>query len=256
MTRIRIYKALSVFVFAFLYIFTALVILAGFPFLLVRAKTVVRFLMRAWAKGVFLIMGLKIEVRGRENAEKSSRFILVANHSSLFDIIAIVSLFPDVAWFGHERLMKIPVFREVLVLTDYIPMRKSTVSNTRLMVSELVEKSKSNNIAIFPEGTRTLDGKLNDFYRGFIILLRASDVDLLPVTLNGFYSLKPKNRSYIDFSSVLSATIHEPFTGKYLREKSDTEIVSLIKLKIESGLEEIPEVTSEEPKVVTLKSKS
>ena len=66
------------------------------------------------------------------------RYILLANHASMFDIMAIM--------------------------------------------------------AIFPEGTRTLDGKLNSFYRGFIHLLRTTEHDILPVTLSRFYKLKPKNR--------------------------------------------------------------
>ncbi|MFN8239703.1 MAG: lysophospholipid acyltransferase family protein [Bacteroidales bacterium] len=235
MIRISIYKVLSIIVFALLYLFTALMIIAGFPFMLLRAKGIVRSMMRFWATSVFLLMGMKIEVTGLENLLKSKRFILVANHSSLFDIIAIVSIFPDLAWFGHERLMKIPVFRQVLVLTDYIPMRKATIRNTREMVNQLIERSRKRNIAIFPEGTRTLDGRMSDFYRGFIILVRSTSTDVLPVTLNGFYSLKPKNRSYIDFSSKLSVIIHEPFSGEFLKSKSDGEIAGIIRSRIESA---------------------
>jgi 1-acyl-sn-glycerol-3-phosphate acyltransferase len=143
---------------------------------------------------------------------------------------------PDVAWFGHERLMKIPLFRRFLILTNYIPMKKATVRNTREMVSMLIEKSKNYNIAIFPEGTRTLDGKINDFYRGFILLIRSSEVDVLPVTLNGFYSLKPKNRGYIDFSSRLSMTIHKPFNHEALINMTDREITNTIRATIESSL--------------------
>ncbi|HAX94883.1 MAG TPA: hypothetical protein DCY25_13295 [Bacteroidales bacterium] len=56
---------------------------------------------------------------------------------------------------------------------------------------------------MFPEGTRTLDGKINPFFRGFIYLMRTGNSDILPITLNGFYNLKPKNRLFIDFGSKL-----------------------------------------------------
>ena len=104
------------------------------------------------------------------------------------------------------------------------------------MISQLVEKSKSHTIAIFPEGTRTLNGKVNDFYRGFVILLRSTDIDVLPVTLSGFYELKPKNRFYIGFNSKLSVTIHKPVSRSELINKNDIEIIDTVKSIIESSV--------------------
>jgi 1-acyl-sn-glycerol-3-phosphate acyltransferase len=235
MIRINIFKVLSVAVFGLMYLFTALMILIGLPFIFLKLKKPVRFLMRLWAKTIFLIIGKKLHVEGLENIHDNLHFILVANHASLFDIIAIVSVIPDISWFGHERLLRIPVFRRVLILTGYIPLRKTSYRNTKEMVRLLKGESEKNNIAIFPEGTRTLSGKVNDFYRGFIILLRASDVDVLPVTLNGFYQLKPKNRSYIDFTAPLEVLIHKPIERNSLINKTDREIADLIKGKIESA---------------------
>lgn len=206
------------------------------PFLFLRVKKTVVFLMQFWARTIFLLIGKKIHVKGAEKIDKYGRYILIANHSSLFDIIAIVSFFPGLSWFGHERLLKIPVFRRVLKLTDYVPMRKTSIRNTKEMINQLIEKSKGHTIAIFPEGTRTLNGRVNDFYRGFVILLRNAEIDVLPVTLNGFYDLKPKNRFFIDFDSRLDVIIHEPILRKELISKDDSEIVNIVKNRIESSV--------------------
>jgi 1-acyl-sn-glycerol-3-phosphate acyltransferase len=237
MVRIIFFRILSVIIFGIMYLFTAVMVLIGLPFIFLGRNRIVSTMMRFWAKGIFFILGKKIIVEGTENISDNLHFILVANHSSLFDIIAIVSLIPDLSWFGHERLLNIPVFRRVLLLTDYIAMKKTSHKNTREMISQLITKSKRRNIAIFPEGTRTLDGKINDFYRGFIILLRASStINILPLTLNGFYSLKPKNRSFIDFNAKLQITIHPPYTRESLIDRSDREIAEIIKGTIESSL--------------------
>lgn len=223
------HRILSVPAFGVLYLFTALMVIAGLPFLYLKIKPVVRAMMRFWAKGIFFLLGKKIEVKGKENLSHPGRYILVANHSSLFDIVAIVSVIPDIAWFGHERLMKIPVFRQVLILTDYIPMRKSTVRNTKEMIHDLVTCSCKRNIAIFPEGTRTTNGKINDFYRGFIILLRTTSINIVPVTLNGFFRFKPKIRSYIDFSAHLEMVIHRPIESREIQNLPDNEIASKVR---------------------------
>ena len=236
MIRTWSYKILTYPAFGILYLFTAVMVIAGIPFIYLKRKKTVKFLMRFWAKSIFILIGKSLEVQGIENIDSKRRFILVANHASLFDIIAIISVIPDISWFGHERLLKIPVFRRVLILTDYVPMRKATYRNTKEMIALLKKESGKNNIAIFPEGTRTLDGKVNDFYRGFILLLRSSHVDVLPVTLNGFYDLKPKTRTYINFSAPLSVIIHPPLERDSLIGLSDREITEKVREKIESAV--------------------
>ena len=234
--RIWFYSFLTVTAFGILYVFTALLVIIGFPFAHLKQKRVVAFLMRFWARTGFLIIGKKLHIEGKENIKKDGKYLLVANHSSLFDIMAIVSFFPNVAWFGHARLLKIPVLSQALKMTDYVPMRRATIKNTKQMIDRLIEKSHGHTIAIFPEGTRTKDGKINAFYRGFIQVLRASEINVLPVTLNGFFVLKPKNRFYINFSSSINVIIHEPLERESLIDKKDEEIISIIKNIIESAL--------------------
>lgn len=226
---------LSVPVFIFLYSYTAVVVFMILIMAYLRFRYGIRQLMGLWAKSVFPLMGKKIHVEGRQHILKGERYILLANHSSMFDIIAIMAFYPNVSWFGHERLLRIPLFKQLLLMTDYIPMRVNTIKNTRTMLSNLEQKAQDHTVAIFPEGTRTLDGKLNSFYRGFIHLLRATEHDILPVTLNGFYKLKPKNRFSIHFGSRLGVIIHPPMLGKTLARKSDQEIIDQVSITLESA---------------------
>lgn len=174
-------------------------------------------------------------IRGKANINKNEKYILVANHASLFDIVVIMSFYPGISWFGHERLLRIPLFGQILKMTDYVPFKDPTYRNTKEMINQLVTRAKDHTVAIFPEGTRTLNGKINEFYRGFIYLLRTTEIDILPVTLNGFYKLKPKNRSYINFDSKLDVTIHKPIRREDLICKTDSEIIGTVKTIIESA---------------------
>ena len=235
MSRQKIHTIISVPVFLYLYSYTAIIVLVILIQAHVRWKRGIRFVMSFWARSVFPLMGKRLHISGREHIEKTKNYILLANHASMFDIIAIMAFYPDVAWFGHERLLRIPLFKRMLIMTDYIPMRISTVKNTRNMLKGLEEKAGNKTVAIFPEGTRSLDGKLSSFYRGFIHLLRASGNDILPVTLNGFYKLKPKNRFYINFGSPLSVVIHPPIDSNQLIPASDREIMDRVSNVIESA---------------------
>lgn len=228
-------KILSFPVFAVLYCYTALGVVVVVILSWFKAKKPVQYLCKIWAKSVFLTMGKKLSVYGTENIDPDKKYIILANHASLFDIVAITSFYPRVSWFGHERLLKIPVFGRFLKLTDYVPFKDPTVTNTRHMLEQLIEKAKDQSVALFPEGTRTLNGKIHPFYRGFIYLFRTRDIGILPLTLNGFYDLKPKNRFYIDFGSKLEVIIHKPIPREDLINKSDSEIIERVKHVIESA---------------------
>ncbi len=237
MTRLnsKFFALLSIPVFTVLYSWTAVAVLLVLIFSYIRWKAAVFVVMGAWARTIFVLMGKRLRISGRDSFDRNKKYILLANHASMFDIVAIMAFFPRVSWFGHERLLKIPLFGKMLLMTDYIPMTLTNIRNTRRMVEQLVEKSSSRTIAIFPEGTRTLNGKLNPFYRGFIYLLRASETDILPVTLNGFFELKPKNRSTINFGAKLEVVIHDPIPGSELVKLDDVQIIDRVREVIESA---------------------
>jgi 1-acyl-sn-glycerol-3-phosphate acyltransferase len=233
--RSRLYSVISIPVFAILYCYTAIIVFIVLIFATLKLRKPIIFLSQLWAKSVFIIMGKKFKVHGREYIRTGEKYILVANHSSLFDIVAIMSFYPGVSWFGHERLLKVPLFGKILKMTDYVPFMEPNYQNTRKMIEQLVQKSKNQTVAIFPEGTRTLNGRINTFYRGFIYLYRTRDLEIMPVTLNGFYDLKPKNRAYINFGSKLDIIIHKPIKREELAEKTDMEIMKTVKEIIESA---------------------
>lgn len=233
--RQRTFKIISAILFAILYIHTAIVVLITLILAFLQLKEPIRIILRFWAKSVFMLIGKKFMVKGINYIRNDRRYILVSNHGSLFDIVAIMSIFPGVSWFGHERLLKVPLFGKLLEMNGYVAFKEPNYRNTKKMIDELVIRSKGQTVAIFPEGTRTLDGKINEFYRGFIYLLRNTEVNILPVTLNGFYDLKPKNRSYINFDARLEVIIHEPIERDELINKADFEIAETVKAVIESS---------------------
>jgi len=230
-----LYTLLTVPVYGILYAYTAVGIFVALFLSWINIKKPVPILSKLWAKSVFLLMGKIIHVRGKENINKGEKYILIANHASLFDIVAIMSFYPEVSWFGHERLLRVPVLGKFLKMTDYVPFREPTVTNTRHMLEQLIEKANNRSVALFPEGTRTTSGKINPFYRGFIYLFRSREIGILPVTLNGFYNFKPKTRFYINFGSKLEIVIHKPIPREELINRSDSEITSTVKAVIESA---------------------
>jgi len=233
--RSRFYGVISVAVFFFLYLHTAICVLLVLLVAPFNRSNPIRRIMRFWARSIFLMLGKRLRVTGIENIEEGKNYILLANHASLFDIMAILSFYPGVSWFGREHLLRVPLFGRVLKLTHYVPMKSGGTRNTKEMISHLVEKSGAQTIAIFPEGTRTTDGNINRFRKGFVHILKATEMSILPVTLNGFFVLKPKNRFTINFGSKIEVVVHKPIEWAEFAEQEDHTILEKVKVVIESA---------------------
>ena len=222
--------------YSILYILTFLgsvLVLLLYPF---GFRKTIRNLLALWARGTFVILAKRFTIKGKENINKDRNYILMANHSSIFDIMGIMSICPNIAWFGRAHLLKIPVFGKLLQSINYIPMETRDLRNTKLMIEKLVKNTKNQTVAIFPEGTRTVNGELAPFRKGFLHVMKASKLDILPVSLIGFYKFKPKNRFYFNYSEKLSAKVHRPIPYDELKNLTDQEIIERVKTTIESAL--------------------
>jgi len=189
--RSYIYSIVSVPIFALLYFFTALIVFILLIFAQFNWERAVRAGINFWARTVFIMIGKRLRINGLENFDKKKKYILIANHASLFDIMAIMAIQPGVSWFGHVRLTKIPVFRKLLRMINYIPVNKGSIRNTKEMIQQMVEKSQGLTIAIFPEGA---DGNCKPFWQayhmkrwktGFVRLALQRGAKVVPVAIIG-----------------------------------------------------------------------
>ncbi|MCP5102734.1 MAG: 1-acyl-sn-glycerol-3-phosphate acyltransferase, partial [bacterium] len=229
------YNIVSVLLLSAQYTFTAIMIIWALSAIALNSTGGLHRVIRFWGNGILRIMGKKLHLRGIEHIEKGKNYLLLTNHASLYDIPALMSFYPRVSWLGRSYLLKVPVFGTFLKKTDYIPIDPGNIDETRKVLAQLLQKSENLTVAIFPEGTRTLDGNLQRFRKGFLYLLKSADIDILPVTLNGLYSLKPKNRFHIDLKTKIGAVIHQPVKKTDLADKSDGEILDKMKEIIQSG---------------------
>lgn len=204
--------------------------------LIFRARFVPPVLAFFWSRILFFLVGRPVKVMGRENIAEGKSYLVIANHSSFFDIPGIMVVMPDIIWVGREKLFRIPLFGTFLKFWGSIPIDTKSVMRSGNALSAAVHQAKkARSVAIFPEGTRTRDGRLQDFKRGFTRILRNSDLDVLPLTLNGFYTLCPKGRTLFDPSQPLEIVVHRPVSRENLLDKDDREIAEIVRGMVASA---------------------
>ena len=226
----------TLIVYGLQYSFTAIIVMIGIGLSYLRLSTVVKIGQYVWAKTIFLLMGKRIRIIGLENIEKKKKHLLIANHTSIYDIPAIMTIVPAIAWIGRQYLADIFGFGHLLKMLHYIPIEPGKPQQSKLSIGRAIEHAKNGlTVAIFPEGTRTVTGKLSPFKKGFIHISRSADLDIIPITLNGFYSLKPKHRFHIDPRVKLEIIIHPVIRHEDIRDLAGEDILKVAYNAIEKN---------------------
>ena len=166
---------------------------------------------------LFAVIGQRLKVSGLENLEPGKNYVIVSNYPGSYAGFALMNIFPDASILVHSFLSRVPIVGLLLRATGATFVQQKRLGRTRQAIDETLERIGGRSIIILPEGGRSPDGKIHRFKRGFIYILRHSSMDLLPVTLRGFYNLKPKNRPYLDPDSELECVIHKPISHSDLR---------------------------------------
>lgn len=128
---------------------------------------------------------LKYEIIGKENIPDHP-CIVMANHQSTWETLAIGPIFPPLTWVVKRELFFVPIFGWGLALTQPIALdRNAGRKAVEQLVEKGVEKIKAGRwILIFPEGTRTPPGTKRKFKTGGAMLAAKSGAPIIPVAHN------------------------------------------------------------------------
>lgn len=177
------------------------------------------------------------EVRGADPYKIREPTIVVGNHQSFFDLPLVYLLPWTMKWVAKRSLFTIPAFGWIIYMTGHIGIdRKSRYSAKKL--DKLVKPVKEGIPAmIFPEGTRTEDGKLKPFKNGAFKLAERYNFNLLPVVLEGGYDALPAGSWKLRLKQHFIVSVLEPIEpGQY---KSTADLKNKIQQSIESELNAI-----------------
>ena len=129
---------------------------------------------------------LKVKIEGREKVEKGVSYVYCANHQSMMDIVILYRLFLHFKWVSKKEIFNVPFLGWNMRLNNYLYLdRKSPSSQIRMMKKgEKLLKGKSS-LMIFPEGTRSKDGRLGKFRDGAFVLAAKTGSAVVPVVIEG-----------------------------------------------------------------------
>ena len=147
---------------------------------------------RLWSRGLLLSSGARLDAQGGGKVDRGHNYVFMSNHQSMFDIPALLASLPVQTRFMAKRsLFKIPFFGWAIALGGFISVDRSDRSKARESFAAAVEQlRRGTSTLVFPEGTRSLDGRLGEFERGGFLLALKSGLDIVPVGIHGSLSVR------------------------------------------------------------------
>jgi 1-acyl-sn-glycerol-3-phosphate acyltransferase len=127
--------------------------------------------------------------------EKGQPYVYMANHQGAFDIFALLGYFPfHFKWVAREEIFSIPVLGWAMTAAGYISIDRRGRKKALASVERAASKIRAGvSVLVFPEGTRSPDGKIHDFKKGAFTLAVKAGVPIVPITIRGSRDVLPKS---------------------------------------------------------------
>jgi len=150
---------------------------------------------RGWARGLFRLCGIELEVSGAEHMANGAAYVVVCNHSSYMDIPALFASLPTLPQFMAKReLSRIPFLGAALRAGRHVLVDRGNHASAKSSLERASERIRPGSaILIFPEGTRGNGVELGSFKTGAFRLAKLAHAAILPVGIVGTHAILPKH---------------------------------------------------------------
>jgi 1-acyl-sn-glycerol-3-phosphate acyltransferase len=160
------------------------------------------------------VLGIKVEVSGLDRFDPRTALIFMPNHISFLDGPLLEMLIPGAARVVLKKsVLRIPIVGLGMRFVGFVPVDRKGIKGGKRSIAKAIQmvREKGYSFLIFPEGTRSRDGKLQRFRRGGFFLALETGAPIVPVTIGGTFELMPKGQKYARKGRVRVA-FHDPIT--------------------------------------------
>ena len=179
-----------------------------------------------------------VQLIGREKIRDGVTYVMVANHQSLLDILVLFRIFAHFKWVSKIENFRIPMIGWNMSLNRYIKLKRGDrASVVRMMQECQATLASGNSIMMFPEGTRSPDGRLRAFKTGAFELAKSARTPILPIILEGTANALPKRGFVLQGRHPIRITILDEVPAASFAEESVDELTARMRELIASHLE-------------------
>ncbi|MDL1969719.1 MAG: 1-acyl-sn-glycerol-3-phosphate acyltransferase [Candidatus Desulfofervidaceae bacterium] len=185
---------------------------------------------RVWSKAILWVSGVKVTLIGLENIDPQKPYVFAANHQSQYDIFTLMGYLPvQFKWMAKKSLFYIPIVGWGMKACGSIPIDRENVKEAYKALLKAIEKIKQGySIVVFPEGTRSRDGRIGPFKSGGIVLALRAGVPIVPVTIIGTRHILPKGGMRVQPGKVI-IVVDKPIEVAGYTERDKNRLANLLR---------------------------
>ncbi len=161
------------------------------------------FWLARWMCRVFCMLMFRVRSYGRGNIPRTGPFVLISNHQSYLDpMLCGIPLKRRVSFLARESLFHNWFFGWMISSVGTIPVRlgEADISAMRKAIDIL---KQGRGVCLFPEGTRSRDGKITPFKPGFGLLCRRGGAAVVPVVIDGAFECWPRHKKLFSHGPIV-----------------------------------------------------
>lgn len=181
------------------------------------------------------LTGAKAKLVGLDNIDPAGTYIFMSNHVSNLDPPLLVPKIPGrTSVLAKKEIWRIPILGKALDLAEIVPVERSNREAAINSIRRAGEVMRHHiNMTIFPEGTRSPDGRLMPFKKGPFHLAAETGFSIVPVTILGTYEMMPKGKLIVK-SGTATLVFHQPVDPKQFASRE--ELMETVRKAINSAL--------------------
>jgi 1-acyl-sn-glycerol-3-phosphate acyltransferase len=186
------------------------------------------------------ILGIRLDVSGTDVVERDESYIFMSNHLSFLDGPLLYFVTPQpIRVILKKEIFRIPVIGLGMKQVGFVPVDRKGIRGGKKSIDQAARlmREKGYSFLIFPEGTRSRSGKLQEFRRGGFFLAQASQSDIVPISIDGTFELMPKGSFFVK-KGIIKVSFHPPVSVQGKRKEDLPALIQDVREMIRSGLTE------------------
>ncbi|MHC4226757.1 MAG: lysophospholipid acyltransferase family protein [Planctomycetota bacterium] len=195
-----------------------------------------------WMCRLFCLLFFRVRTYGRGNIPKKGAFVLISNHQSYLDPMLCGGLIKRrVSFLARESLFTHWLFGRMIRSVGTIPVKldQADISAMRKVIEVL---KQDRGVCLFPEGTRSDDGKITPFKPGFGLLCRRGKAAVVPVVIDGAFECWPRHQRLFSPGSI-SVCYGKVISAEQARNMGDVKLAQVLtetlrQMQIESRIKQ------------------